>query len=325
MSDHQVALPTKPRVVEESDNRGIYEIDGFYPGFGHTVGNSLRRIILSSLPGVAVTSVKIDGVSHEFSTIDGVEEDEIRILLNLKKVRFQTTTTEPQTLKLSVKGPKTVTAADIETPGQVSVLNKDQYITEVTGKQNLDIEFTIETGLGYVAKESLNKEKVDIGAIALDAAFAPIKRVNYEVENMRVGDRTDYNRLRIFIETDGTLSAHDALEKSIEIMIHQLKAIVGFKEEEPEVEEVAEEITETVKPKTEKAKAMDTAEVFKTRIEELKLSPRVDAAMSEAGIRTLGGLVRKREEDLLAIQGLGQKGLQEIKRALSNYGVTLRA
>ncbi len=324
MSDYQVSLPTKPRVVEESDTRGIYEIDGFYPGYGHTVGNSLRRIILSSLPGVAITSVKIDGVSHEFSTIDGVEEDVVRILLNLKKVRFKTTSTEEQTLKLSIKGPKTVTAADIEVPGQVEVLNKDQHILEVTGKTSIEMEFKIETGLGYVPKESLNKEKVDIGAIALDAAFAPIKRVNYEVENMRVGDRTDYNRLRIFIETDGTLSAHEALEKSIEIMIHQLKAIIGFKEEEPEIELVADVVDEeVVEPK--KEKAADTAEIFKTRIEELKLSQRVEAAMTEAGIRTIGGLVRKREEDLLGIQGLGQKGLQEIKRALSNYGVTLRA
>ncbi len=326
MSDYQVALPTKPRIVEESENRGIYEIDGFYPGYGHTVGNSLRRIILSSLPGVAITSVKIEGVSHEFSTIEGVKEDVIRILLNLKKVRFSTTTTEPQTLKMSIKGPKVVTAADIETPGQVEVLNKGQYIADITGKVSFNAEFTIETGLGYVPKEELNKEKVDIGAIALDAAFAPIKRVNYEVENMRVGDRTDYNRLRIFIETDGTISAHDALEKSIEIMIHQLKAIIGFKEEEPEVDETTLKVENVDSNQEEKKdKSPDTAEIFKTRVEELKLSTRVADAMSEAGIRTIGGLVRKREEDLLGIQGLGQKGLQEIKRALSNYGVTLRA
>ncbi len=322
MSNYQVALPTKPRIVEESDNRGIYEIDGFYPGYGHTIGNSLRRIILSSLPGVAITSVKIDGVSHEFSTIDGVEEDVIRILLNLKKIQFKTDSNEPQTLKLEIKGPKKVTAADIKAPGQVEILNKDQYITEVTGKINLDIEFNIETGLGYVPKEDLNKDKVDIGSIALDAAFAPIKRVNYEVENMRVGDRTDYNRLRIFIETNGTITAHEALEKSIEIMIHQLKSIIGFKEEELEVVEDKPEVKED---KEDNSKSVDTAEIFKTRIEELKLSLRVDTAMSEAGIRTIGGLVRKREEDLLGIQGLGQKGLQEIKRSLSNYGVTLRA
>ncbi len=233
-------------------------------------------------------------------------------------------------LKLSIKGSKTVTAADIVAPGQVEILNKDQHIAEVTGKTSLNIEFKVETGLGYVPKEALNKEKVDIGSIALDAAFAPIKRVNYEVENMRVGDRTDYNRLRIFIETDGTLTAHEALEKSIEIMIHQLKSIIGFKEEEPEIEEVVDEAAvdsaDTVESTQSTGKSnIDTAEVFKTRIEELKLSQRIDAAMSDAGIRTIGGLVRKREEDLLAIQGLGQKGLQEIKRALSNYGVTLRA
>ena len=328
MSDYQVSLPTKPRIVEESDSRGIYEIDSFYPGYGHTVGNSLRRIILSSLPGVAITSVKIDGVSHEFSTIEGVKEDVIRILLNLKKVRFKMDSTEHQTLKLSIKGPKVVTASDIELPGQVEVINKDEYILEVTAKKSLEIEMKIETGLGYVPKEELNKDKVDIGAIALDAAFAPIKRVNYEVENMRVGDRTDYNRLRLFIETDGTLTAHEALEKSIEIMIYQLKAIIGFKEEDREPEVIEDSVADTttdMNDNKEEVKAPDTADIFKTRVEELKLSSRVEVAMTDAGIRTIGGLVRKREEDLLSIQGLGQKGLQEIKRALSNYGVTLRA
>ncbi len=328
MSDYQVSLPTKPRVVEESDSRGIYEIDGFYPGYGHTIGNSLRRIILSSLPGVAITSVKIDGVDHEFSVIDGVKEDVVRILLNLKKIRFKMDGAEPQTIKLSAKGPKVVTAGDLEVPGQVEILNKDQEILEITSKTNVEIEMRIETGLGYVPKESLTKDKVSIGSIALDAAFSPIRRVNYEVENMRVGDRTDYNRLRIFIETDGTLTAHQALEKSIEIMIHQLKAIIGFKEEEPEIEktqEVTDSISTNMSEKKTKSTVVDTAEIFKTRIEELKLSSRVEDAMAESGIRTIGGLVRKREEDLLGIQGLGQKGLQEIKRALSNYGVTLRA
>ena len=325
MSDHQVTLPTKPRIVEESDTRGIYEIDGFYPGYGHTIGNSLRRIILSSLPGIAVTSVKIDGVSHEFSTIDGVEEDVIRILLNLKKVRFKVDTDDAQTLKLTVKGPKIVTAADITAPGQVQILNPEQHIAEITGKTTLDMEFTIESGLGYVPKEALNKEKVAIGSIALDASFTPIRRVNYEVENMRVGDRTDYNRLRIFIETDGTITAHHALERSIEIMIHQLKAIIGFKEDEVEQEEVPTQNSDADGVADDKEASDNTTEVLKIRVEELKLSSRVRDAISDAGIRTIGGLVRKREEDLLGIQGFGQKGLQEVKRALSQYGLTLRA
>lgn len=325
MSDHHITLPSKPRVVSEDAFSGVYEIDNLYPGYGYTLGNSLRRIILSSLPGSAITHVKIDGVPHEFSTLEGVQEDVVTMLLNLRKTRIKINSDEPQTLTLNVKGPMTVTAKDIKIPGQVEILNPEQHIAEITGKTNISIEMQAERGLGYVSKEAIQKERVDIGTIALDAAFSPIRRVNYEVENMRVGDRTNFNRVRIAIETDGTLTAREALENSIEIMIHQLKAIVGFKEDEeieaPEVHEVGHEEGGIV---DESAHGADT-EIFKTRISELELSSRVEAALDGASIRTVGGLARKREEDLLAIEGLGQKGMQEIKRALSNFGLTLRA
>ena len=324
MSDYQVALPSKPRVVSEEEFRGTYEIDGLYPGYGHTLGNSLRRIILSSLPGAAITSVKIEDVSHEFSTIDGVAEDVVMLLLNLKKIRIRLSTDEAQTLTLDVKGPKSVKASDIQLPGQVEILNKDQHIAEVTGKVQFKIEMGVEQGLGYVPKEVLQKDRVDIGSIALDAVFSPIRRVNYEVENMRVGDRTDFNRLRVFIETDGTITPREALENSIEIMIHQLKAVIGFREEEPTDEEV-EEVTSAEDKSTHLGVKRDAdKEVFKIRINELELSPRIESTLDESGIRTVGGLARKKEEDVLAIEGLGQKGLQEIKRALSNLGITLR-
>jgi len=323
MSDHQVTVPSKPRVISEKDFAGTYEVDGLYPGYGHTLGNSLRRIILSSLPGAAITHVKIDGVSHEFSTIEGVAEDTITLLLNLKKIRLRMLTDDPQVLKLKIKGPKTVTAADIEVPGQIEVLNPEQHIAEVSGKINFDVEMTAERGLGYVAKEALQKDRVDIGTITLDAVFSPIRRVNYEVENMRVGDRTDFNRLRVFIETDGTLTPRAALENSIEIMIHQLKAVIGFQEEAEVREE--EKPTKVAKAEGEETKKDADKESFKTRITELALTARVEAALDESGIRTVGGLVRKREEDILAIEGLGQKGLQEIKRSLSNLGITLRS
>ena len=321
--EYSVTLPSKPRVVSEEGFAGTYEIDGLYPGYGHTLGNSLRRIILSSLPGVAITAVKIEGVSHEFSVIEGVKEDVIALLLNLKKVRITMHTDEPQTLALDISGPKTATAADIKTPGQVEIFNSDQHIAEITKKgATLSLEFLVEKGLGYVPKEVLQREKVDIGTIALDAAFTPIRRVNYEVENMRVGDRTDFNRLRIFIETDGTILPREALEKSIEIMINQLKSIVGFKEEVELVPEHEEEKEQEVKVEEEN-KELDT-DFLKTRTESLNLSPRTVNALSNANIRTLGGLVRKRGEDVLAIEGLGQKGLQEIKRVLSQHGITLK-
>ena len=176
----------------------------------------------------------------------------------------------------------------------------------------------VERGLGYVPKEVLQKERVEIGAIALDASFTPIRRVNYEVENMRVGDRTDFNRLRVFVETDGTISPREALEASIQIMIKQLKAIVGF--EEPEEPEEAE--LDKMK-ESEESKEMDV-EFLKTRIESVDLSSRTVKALSNANIRTIGGLARKKEKDLLEIEGLGAKGIQEIKKVLSNFGITLK-
>ncbi len=323
MSDYVIALPSKPRVVSESERSGTYEIDGLYPGYGYTLGNSLRRIILSSLRGAAVTHVKIPGVAHEFSTIEGVKEDVVTILLNIRKIRFRLSTDEPQTITLSAKGPSEVTAGDLKLPGQVEILNPEQHIAEITGKANLEMELSAERGLGYVPKEQHQKERVDIGMIALDAIFSPIRRVNYEVENMRVGDRTDFNRLRILIETDGSLTPREALESSIETMIHQLKAIVGFKEEEiPEMSVISD--TTMGASREDRGMQMD-AEVLKTRITELQLPQRVEMALDNASIRTVGGLVRKREDDLLSIEGLGQKGLQDIKRALSNLGLTLRS
>jgi DNA-directed RNA polymerase subunit alpha len=320
MSDYNISLPSKPRVINESERSGTYEIDGLYPGYGYTLGNSLRRIILSSLPGAAITHIKIPGVAHEFSTMEGIKEDVVTMLLNIRKIRFKILTDEPQTISLDVKGPMTVTAGDLKLPGQVEVLNPEQKICEITGKVTLEFELKAERGLGYIAKEQHQKDRVEVGMIALDAIFSPIRRVNYEVENMRVGDRTDFNRLRLTIETDGTIEPREALEKSIETMIHQLKAVVGFKE--THTESVAEADT-TGEIREERGTPMD-AEILKTRITELSLPQRVEDALDEASIRTVGGLVRKREDDLLAIEGLGQKGLQDIKRALSNLGLTLR-
>jgi DNA-directed RNA polymerase subunit alpha len=275
MPDHAIVLPSKPRIVSEDEFAGTYEIDGLYPGYGHTLGNSLRRIILASLPGAAITSIKIDGVSHEFSIISGVKEDVITIMLNLKKVRIKMLTQEPQTLTLKVKGGKIVTAADIEKNGQIEILNPDQIIANVTdSKAELSVEMTVERGMGYVSKDILQKNRVDIGTIALDASFTPIRRVSYEVENMRVGDRTDFNRLKIFIETDGTISPREALETSVYIMLSQLKAIVGFKEE---MEEAASPSSDSNTPYAE-----PDAELLKTRIESIGLSARTLNALSNA-------------------------------------------
>ena len=316
MLETNVTLPSKPRVVSEAEFSGVYEIDGLFPGYGHTLGNSLRRIILASLPGATVTQVKIEGVQHEFSTLAGMNEDVITLLLNLKRVRFELHGDEPITVTLKKSGPAMVTAADIVCPSQVQILNPDQHIAELTAKSGvLDMEIRIERGLGYVPREIHQRDKVEIGTIALDAVFTPIRRANYEVENMRVGDRTDYNRLRIAIETDGTITPRAALEKSIEIMVHQLKAIIGFQDlnhTAPVAEEVA--APEVVVPDT---------EVLKTRIETLELSSRTLAALETASIRTVGGLVRKSKDDILALDGIGPKGVEEIEALLTTMSLSL--
>jgi DNA-directed RNA polymerase subunit alpha len=311
--EYHITLPSKPRIVSEEGMQGVYEIDSLYPGYGHTLGNSLRRIILSSLPGATVTQVKIEGVPHEFATIDGVRETVMEVLLNLKRIHFVLHGDESQTISLSQKGAGEVTAKDFKLPSQVEIKNLDQHVAELSGKASLEIEATIERGLGYVPREVLTKEKVDIGTIALDATFTPIRRVNYEVENMRVGDRTDFNRLRILIETNGTVSPREALEQSIETMIHQLKAVIGFQEA------VAEAVSS--------AKGSDdsSAGAAKVKIADLNLSPRVTAALEDAGIKSAAGLARKSASALKELDGIGDKAVEEISVALAGHGLTLKA
>jgi DNA-directed RNA polymerase subunit alpha len=317
MLETNVTLPSKPRVVSEEVFRGVFEIDGLHPGYGHTLGNSLRRIILSSLPGAAITHVKIDGVSHEFSALTGIQEDVITILLNLKRVRLKLHGDEPMTMTLKASGVGKITAADLKAPSQIEILSPDQHIAELTSKSaSLEMELRVEKGLGYVPREVHQREKVDIGTIAMDAVFTPIRRANYEVENMRVGDRTDFNRLRLFIETDGTFTPREALEKSIEIMIDQLRAIIGFQEHH--VRHEAPVVTEEVVA----PRAVDQ-EVLKTRIEALDLTSRTLQALEEASIRTVGGLVRKSKDDILALDGIGPKGLEEIVQLLEKMGLSL--
>jgi DNA-directed RNA polymerase subunit alpha len=324
MPEYKIIMPSKPRAVLEEGNKGVFEIDGLSPGYGHTLGNSLRRIILSSLPGASVTSIKIEGVNHEFQTMEGIKEDVIVMILNLKKTRFKMLSDEPQTVTLSVKGPQEVTASMIKTGGQVEILNPDLHIVEVTGKVNLNIEMTIEKGLGFIPKEIIQKEKVDVGTIAVDAIFTPIRRVSYEVENMRVGDNTNHNRLRISIETDGTLTPREALANCIVIMINQLKAIVDFKEIEEEVKIEKKSSKEDLKNTEEDKKESDFSDVLKTRTDDLDLSTRTLNALTSANIRTLGGLARKKREDLLEIEGIGEKGISEIKKVLGKFGLNLK-
>lgn len=205
--------------VKESENLGVFHIEGLYAGYGVTFGNSLRRVLLSSLPGAAITKVKIKGADHEFSTLPGMVEDIIQLSLNLKKVRLSFLADEPQVLNLHVKGECEVKAADIQSNAFVQVINSELHLATLTKKNaEIDMELTVEKGLGYIASELQNLERLPIGTILLDAIFSPVLRVEFSVENMRVGDRTDYNRLKIEVETDGSISPSDALHKAGNIL-----------------------------------------------------------------------------------------------------------
>jgi len=208
------------KTVSEDANRGVFEIEGLFAGYGLTVGNALRRTLLSSLPGAAVTEIKIKNVSHEFSTLPGIKEDIIAVSLNFKKLRFRLHTDEPQVLALRVKGEKIVTAALIKTNTEVEIVNPEEIVAHLTTKDaELDVEIKVERGLGYSPVESRKTEgRLPIGMIAIDAIFTPVIKTNYTIENMRVGDRTDYNRLRLEIETDGTVSPSAALHKAANIL-----------------------------------------------------------------------------------------------------------
>lgn len=209
------------KTIQEDDKNGIFEIEGLYAGYGLTVGNALRRALLSSLPGAAVTEIKVKNVPHEFSTLPGLKEDIVELMLNFKKLRFIVHVDEPQVLALRIKGERTVTAADIELNSNVALITPEEVLGHLTAKDaELDVEVKVERGLGYVPVESRKTEgRLPIGVIAIDAIFTPVRRVNYTVEDMRVGDRTDYNRLRFEITTDGTVSPSAALHKAANVLV----------------------------------------------------------------------------------------------------------
>jgi len=306
-------LPLSPKIIEKQGSRAVFEIEALYPGYGVTIGNALRRALLSSLPGAAITQVKIKGTQHEFSTIPGVMEDVINILLNLKQLRFKLFTEEPQIATLKVKGEKTVKAGDFQLPAQVELINKDFPIATLTEKKaDLEIEIQIERGLGYEPVERRKKEKLPIGIIAIDSIFTPIRRVSYHVENMRVGERTDFDRLKVEIETDGTLLPEEAFSKASEILVKHFSLFSeAFKAEE-------------IKP-PKKEKAALPEDVTKIKVEDLKISTRTLNALVKNNIKTVGGLMKKNEKSILSLDGMGGKGLKEIEKVFKKLGLELRS
>lgn len=225
----------KIKTVSEEGNSGVFEIEGLYAGYGLTIGNAIRRTLLSSIPGAAITQVKIKGVGHEFTTIPNIIEDVVEISLNLKRVRFRVHVDEPQILTLKKKGEGPVTAADIETNANVEIITPDAHIATISAKSaELEMELTVERGLGYVPVEARKMEKLPIGVVALDAIFTPVTKVSFAVENMRVGERTDFNLLRLAIETDGSLTPSAALRKSSNILQDHFMKISAVEVKEPE-------------------------------------------------------------------------------------------
>ncbi|MDD4931234.1 MAG: DNA-directed RNA polymerase subunit alpha [Candidatus Colwellbacteria bacterium] len=230
----------KVKKVSEDAVKGVFDIEGLYPGYGLTLGNSLRRVLLSSLPGAAVTQFKVKGVLHEFSTIPGVMEDIVEIGLNLKKLRFKFSADEAQVLTVKVKGEGDITGADIESNAQVIVVNPESHLFTITDKKaDVEVEITVEKGLGYIPVERRKLGKLDIGVVALDAIFTPVVNVAINVDNMRIGDRTDYNRLNLVIETDGSIMPSEALHKAGNILVDHFRKIglAGAEEEVAKEEE----------------------------------------------------------------------------------------
>jgi len=305
-------LPSSIKIIEQEKNYGKFEIEGLYPGYGVTIGNALRRVLLSSIEGAAVTSFKIKGVHHEFSTINHVADTVLDIMLNLKQLRIKLHSNEPQTLKLKVDGEKKIFAKDFEANPMVDIMNPDLYITEITDKKGkIEMEVIVEKGLGYSQVEERKEEKIPIGTIAVDAIFSPIRKVNFQVENMRVGEKTDYNRLILSIETDGSVSPEEALSKASSIL----------KDHFANIEE--QFLPEEKKDKKVSSKKEDK-EPKDILIEELDLGSRTKKALINNGVKTLAGLLRYSEETLSTMDGLGKKSLEEIKAILKNLKYTLK-
>lgn len=306
-----ISLPLPPKVIQKGKNQAIFEVQGLYPGYGVTIGNALRRVLLSSLEGVAVTELKIKGISHEFSTVPGVLEDVIMIILNLKNLRFKIHDGSSHKVELSVKGEKKVKGSDFKLSSQIELTNPELEIATITDKKTeLQMEITIEKGVGYEPREQRKTKKPEIGAIAMDAIFTPIKNVSFNVENIRVGERTDFDKLSLEIQTDGTITPEEAFFESCEILIRHFNLI--FEGKAPELVKLE---------KSDKSEAEDSTKIS---VEDLKFSTRTLNALTQNSLKTVAGIVKKSEKSLSEMEGMGEKAVSEIKRKLKKLGLELK-
>jgi DNA-directed RNA polymerase subunit alpha len=307
-----------PKITHEevTENRGVFVIEPLDRGFGYTFGNSLRRVLLSSLEGAAVTSVKIEGVAHEFTTLPGVREDVTDVILNLKQLVCRLHGESPEVeVRLNKKGAGTVTAADIEAPAELEILNPDLEIANLSDKGRLEITLTIGRGRGYVPSELNRGPQHTIGVIPVDSIFSPVRRVAYDVEAARVGQRTDYDKLRLDITTDGSLDPKDALAQAAEILIRQLAIFTDI----DRIEGFGEAAQTETAAEPSLAHGMENFP-----IEELELGVRSYNCLKRVGIETIGDLVSKTENELASIPNFGKKSIEEVKETLATHGLVLR-
>ncbi|NLN17501.1 MAG: DNA-directed RNA polymerase subunit alpha [Firmicutes bacterium] len=304
----------KPKIetLEKGNSYGRFKVEPLERGYGITLGNSLRRVLLSSLPGAAVTSIRIDGVLHEFSTIPGVVEDTTEIVLNMKGLIVRLHTDEEVVARIEAEGPGMVTAADIQVGSQAEILNPDLHIAELDEDGRLSMEITMRKGRGYVPAEQLKKPDHPIGLIPVDALFSPVVRVNYVVEDTRVGQVTDYDRLVLDVWTDGTIAPDEAVSLAAKILTEHLRLFIGLTEPDETVEILVEKEEE------------EKDRVFDMTIEELDLSVRSYNCLKRAGINTVEELTKRTEQDIMKVRNLGKKSLQEIKEKLAALGLSLR-
>jgi DNA-directed RNA polymerase subunit alpha len=306
-----IQRPTVEAVGEEENNRQRFAVSPLEPGFGHTLGNSLRRTLLSSIPGAAITAVRFDDALHEFDTITGVTEDVTDIILNLKDLVLTSVSDEPVTLRIDVRGPAKVTGADIQTTADVEVLNGGQAIATLNDKGRLALDLTVERGRGYLSADR-DKGTNTIGVIPVDSIFSPVRRVTFLVEPTRVEMDTNYDRLVLDIETDGSITARDALASAGDTLTKLVQLVADMSEEAPSLE-----LGET-------SATMASSPELEMPIEDLDLSERPRNCLKRAQVNTVGELLRKSEDDLLAITNFGQKSLDEVKEKLNERGLALR-
>lgn len=297
----------KVKKDKEEKNYAKFIIEPLDQGYGHTLGNSLRRVLLTSLPGAAITSIRIDGVKHQFSTLPGLKEDIVELILNIKKLKVILHEGETQTIRLSVKGPKTITAADIETTSAVEIVNKDQYIATIAEKGKLEIEFTVDSGYGYSLAEE--RKTNTVGVIPLDANFSPIVRVNYGVEATRVGRMTNLDKLILEIWTAGTIDVEEALKTAA-------KTVASYFSQIYEPKKVLEETNVSTTP-------LVSDEILKMTVEELDLPTRITNSLRNGGIETISQLINADRRELLKIKNLGAKSLSIVEVKLKEKGVSL--